>query len=114
LFLVENDMNRAKKNTVLVLGLVLFGFLAKAQQSRQADQKERYIPAKVYRVPDSNDYNDNNSEFSYQRMVETPNFAAFWSKQYGDDPMANPNPAMRFDLKEALAAAERFYGFFIE
>ena len=99
------------KRVMLLLGLVLVGGSSMAQQT---EEKELYIPANVYRVPDSNDYNDDNSEFSYHRMVETPNFAAFWSKQYGDDPMANPNPALRFNLKEALAEAERFYDFFID
>ena len=100
-----------KKNVVLIFGLV---FGCGSLMAQQAKDKERYIPVEVYRVPDSNDYNDNSSEFSNQRMIETPNFAAFWSKQYGEDPTANPDPAMRFNLKEALGEAERFYNFFID
>jgi len=104
-----------KKKLILYVAFALTCFFRiDITQAQLSDTKERYIPTKVYRVPDSNDYNDNNSEFSYQRMIETPNFAAFWSKQYGDDPMANPDPAMRFNLKEALAEAERFYSFFID
>ncbi len=105
---------KAVSKTIMLSLTMVFVCLYALGQPIEILKKERYIPAKVYRVPDSNDYNDNNSEFSYQRMVETPNFAAFWSKQYGDDPMTNPNPAMRFNLKEALAEAERFYSFFID
>src|SRR5690606_35844630 len=100
--------------SVPLLMMLFVAVVETAAQTGIKPVKELFIPQKVYRVPDSNDYNDNNSEFSYQRMIETPNFAAFWSKQYGDDPMANPDPAMRFNLKEALAEAERFYSFFVD
>ncbi len=53
--------------------------------------KEAYIPAKVYRVPEGNDYNNPESEFSNQRKAETDNIIVFWSKEFGADPAANPD-----------------------
>lgn len=79
----------------------------------QVAKKETYIPAKVWRVPDNNDYNDDNSEYSHQRKVESDNIAIFWAKEFGKDPMQNPDVSKRFDVKEALKECERFYGFYV-
>lgn len=76
--------------------------------------KELYIPTKVELVPDSNDYNNSKSEFCYKRMVQSDNIAIFWSKEYGDDPMANPDAKKRFDVNEALQECERFYNYYVD
>lgn len=75
--------------------------------------KELYIPAKVWRVPDNNNYNSDTSEFSYSRMVQGDDIAIFWSKEFGSDPNANPDPVKRFDVKTALTECERFYGYYV-
>ncbi|MDD4655657.1 MAG: DUF6055 domain-containing protein, partial [Bacteroidales bacterium] len=50
-------------------------------------EKELYIPAEVYLVPENNDYDNNESDYSFRRMAESDNIAIFWHKDYGDDPM---------------------------
>lgn len=77
-------------------------------------KKELYLPAKMSRVPEGNDFNDNNSEFSYQRMVESDNIAIFWHKEYGEDPMANTDENKRFDVHFALEECERFYKYYVD
>jgi hypothetical protein len=75
--------------------------------------KELYIPVKVYRVPDSNDYNNKESDYSYSRSIQSDNIAIFWHKEFGDDPMTNPNERKRFDVKEAIKELERFYVYYV-
>jgi len=89
---------------VLLTGIFFTGQIA---------QKETYIPAKVWRVPDNNDYSDNNSEFSNQRKIESDNIAIFWAKEFGQDPMQNADLTKRFNVKEALKECERFYDFYV-
>jgi hypothetical protein len=75
--------------------------------------KELYIPAKVYRIPENNDYNNNESEYSYKRMVQSDNIAIFWHKEFGEDPAANPDEKQRFNVHDALKELERFYNFYV-
>ena len=75
--------------------------------------KELYLPPKVNRVPDNNDYSNNESEYSFKRMVESDNIAIFWHKEFGNDPMSNPNEKKRFDPKDAIVELERFYDYYV-
>lgn len=60
--------------------------------------KELYLPAKVWRVPDNNNYDSDTSEYNHKRKVEGENIVIFWAKEFGDDPMQNENVAKRFDV----------------
>lgn len=75
--------------------------------------KELYLPERASRVPADNDYNDPESEFSFARMVEGDNVVIFWSKEYGDDPLANPNQRRRFDVNYMLEECERYYDYYV-
>lgn len=75
--------------------------------------KELYIPPKVYRVPDSNDYNNKESDYSYSRMIQSPNIAVFWHKEFGDDPTTNPDEKKRFNVQDAIKELERFYVYYV-
>lgn len=68
-----------------------------------------YYPGKVWMVPDNNDYSNNNSPFSNQRMVESADIAMFWAKEYGDMPITNSEPARLFNPATAVSELERFY-----
>jgi hypothetical protein len=76
-------------------------------------EKELYIPAKIYRVPDNNDYNHDTSAYNYKRMVQSVNIAIFWHKEFGDDPVTNSNEKKRFNAQEALKELERFYTYYV-
>jgi Family of unknown function (DUF6055) len=76
-------------------------------------KKELYLPAKIGHVPENNDFKNNESEYSFQRMVEGDNIAILWHKEYGDDPMANPDEKKRFDVKKALVQCERVIDYYI-
>lgn len=82
-------------------------------EKKETGKKELLIPAKVYRIPENNDYNNPDSPYSYKRMVEGDNIAIFWHKEFGDDPTANPNERKRFNPKEAIKELERFYDFYV-
>jgi hypothetical protein len=77
-------------------------------------EKELFIPAKVSRVPENNDYNNPESDYCYKRMIQSPNIAIFWHKEFGDDPTTNANEKKRFDVKEAIKELERFYVYYVE
>lgn len=76
-------------------------------------EKELYIPAKVYRVPENNDYNNNESEYSFKRSVQSANIAIFWAKEFGEDPTMNADPKKKFDVKDALQECERYYDYYV-
>ncbi|MBA4257762.1 MAG: hypothetical protein C0446_01265 [Chitinophaga sp.] len=82
-------------------------------QIKRAGEKEVYIPGKVFRTPDNNNYLSDTSEFSFSRMAESKNIVAFWSKEFGKDPMLNPIEQKRFDIHNALNELERFYEFYV-
>lgn len=83
------------------------------EASADSGSKELYIPAKVFSVPDGNDYNNDTSEFCYRRMVQSDNIAIFWSKEFGNDPSVNPDTLKRFNVQEALKECDRFYSYYV-
>jgi hypothetical protein len=95
------------------------GHLAYAQTdpaaitSTNTTGKEVVIPARINSVPDGNDFNNPDSEFSYKHSKSTDNFVLFWAKEYGDDPMANTNANRRFNVDEVLKESDRFYDYYV-
>ncbi len=79
------------------------------QTVKNKTEKEAYIPAKVWKVPDNNDYTNNESEYSNKRRVESDNIVIFWAKEFGADPMQNAEVNKRFNVNDALKECERFY-----
>lgn len=75
--------------------------------------KELYLPKEVGRVPTGNDYNDPDSDYSFTRMVEGPNVAIFWHREYGDVPMNNPDERRTFNPYRMLEEIERYTRFYI-
>jgi hypothetical protein len=67
----------------------------------------------VWHVPEHNDYTNNESEFSYQRMVQSENIAVFWAKEFGIDPAVNPDSTKRFAIDKLLKDCERFYNYYV-
>lgn len=96
-----------------IVSILFLNQVTAAEESTSATAKELYLPERVDRVPQNNDYNSNESEYSFQRMVQGDNMALFWSKEYGDNPMANPNERKRFDPHESLRECERFYDYYV-
>lgn len=84
-----------------------------AQITGNSPGKELYLPPKVNRVPEKNDYADSASDYSFKRMVESENIAIFWHKEFGADPTTNANERKRFDPKEAIKELERFYDYYV-
>lgn len=99
-----------KHTPTILLALFLTGHEFASNRS----EKETYIPAKVWRVPDNNDYNNNESEYSHKRKVESDNIVIFWAKEFGDDPKQNQNVSKRFDVHDALKECERYYNFYVD
>jgi len=75
--------------------------------------KELYIPAKVFDVPEKNDFKNDTSKYCFKRMRESENAALFWAKEYGNDPMANPNVRQRFNPDEILKECDRIYKYYV-
>lgn len=85
-----------------------------SQTASKAVPKELLIPAKVYRVPENNDYTNCESDYCYKRMVQSDNLAILWHKEFGDDPTQNANEKKRFNPAEAILELERFYKFYVD
>lgn len=75
--------------------------------------KSVYLPEKIWRIPEGNDFNDPASEYSFARKAESANVVIFWSKQLGEDPSTNADQKKRFDVKYALEECERFYDAYV-
>jgi hypothetical protein len=95
------------------------GSLASAQEtpaaiaSTNTGGKEVLIPQRITRVPEGNDFNNPESEFSFKRSKSTDHFVLFWAREYGDDPMANPVANRRFNVDEVLKECDRFYDYYV-
>lgn len=100
------------RSFITILGLFLTLIFCNPAWSQTT--KQRYIPAKVWMVPEGNDFNNPESEFSYQRMAESDHIAIFWSKEFGPDLAQNPNPALRLNISEILNECDRFYHFYVD
>lgn len=99
---------------VAALLFVLQASAAPEPTTPKATVKELYIPKEVTRVPEGNDYENAESEFCYGRMVEGENVAIFWHREYGDDPLTDPEPGKRFDVQKMLEECERFYTYYVD
>ena len=75
--------------------------------------KELYLPAKIWNVPDNNDFKNDTSRFCFKRMKESENIAVFWDKKYGNDPLANPDSTLRFNADKILSEGERIYQYYV-
>lgn len=76
--------------------------------------KEIYLPKKPWSIPENNDYDNKNSQFSKQRMLSTDNIAAFWDKDFGDNPSTYGDVKRRFSINESMKEGERFYRFYVD
>lgn len=76
--------------------------------------KEVRIPIHLNTVPDDNNFNDTSSEYCYRRSIQGNDIIIFWSREYGRDPMIDPDSSRRFDVKRALKECERFYQFYVD
>lgn len=107
------------KNFITAISIVIFFSIIGCQSVSNSknktvvSEKELYIPDTVYMVPDNNDYNIDTCEFSFSRMKESPSFALFWAKEYGNDPLLNSDTIKRFNVDELLAEGERIINYFV-
>lgn len=99
-----------------IVAILLSATIAAGESAvgEQAPAKQLYIPAKVWKVPNHNDYADASSEFCNQRSAQSDDLAMFWAKEYGDDPTKNADPKKRFDPQQSLVECERFYRYYID
>jgi hypothetical protein len=84
-----------------------------ATTSTNTAGKQLLIPQHITRVPDGNDFNNPDSEFSFKHSKSTDNFVLFWAKEYGDDPMSNSVTNRRFDVDAVLKESDRFYDYYL-
>jgi hypothetical protein len=74
-------------------------------------EKEIYIPKDLQVM----DLNDPESEYCYERMALTENFAIFWEKGFGSDPAQAPSlegQDMTIDMENLKVRLESFYDYF--
>ena len=75
------------------------------------EEKEIYIPKDFQGM----DLNDPESEYSYERMALTENFAIFWEKGFGTDLSAPPaleGQDMSVDIENLKEKLETYYDYF--
>ena len=76
-------------------------------------QKELYLPDTVWMVPNNNNYAIDTSTYCLKHSKESENVAIFWHKDFGDDPMANPDSTKRFNVDELSKECERIYSYYV-
>lgn len=96
----------------LLTGLILC-CVAVSASNAAGPGKEVLIPAKIWRIPEGNDFNNPESDFSHHRKLESENIVIFWSREFGADPMKNPEEKKRFDVRNASEELERFYDYYV-
>lgn len=74
-------------------------------------QKTVYIPSFITNT--GMDLNDNNSQWSYRRSIETDDLVVFWEPGFGNDPAIAPNP-FRIDMESLIATSEKSFSFFVD
>src|SRR5436190_21262507 len=79
----------------------------------KSGSKQVLIPEHITRVPDGNEFNNPDSEFSFKHSKATDSFVLFWAKEYGDDPMTNSVANRRFNVDEILKESDRFYEYYV-
>ncbi|WP_281310257.1 hypothetical protein [Flavobacterium flavigenum] len=57
--------------------LVFLSAIGISHAQDKVEAKKLYIPAKVWLVPEHNNYDSKESDYSYSRMMETDNIAMF-------------------------------------
>src|SRR5688572_21953506 len=110
---VKRCISRVVLLVVFAMTTAPLSSFAQMGSSTNSNEKELYLPAKVWHIPEGNDYNDTASTYSYKRMVQSANIAIFWAKEFGDDPLVNSDSTKRFNVSEALKECERFYHYYV-
>ncbi len=110
---------RAKLSALAILVLFSASFANQAAAEDTAlksnsTKKQLFLPKRSTRDQGDNDYNDPNSDFCLKRMVQGDNVAILWSKEYGSDPMKNPDPKKTFDVNNMLSECERYYKTYVD
>jgi hypothetical protein len=103
---------------VLILFILIHSDVLKAQISdvvnKNQPYKQLYLADTIWRIKPNNDFNNDESDYSFKRMVQRDNIAIFWHKDFGDNPTMNSNDKKRFDPNGALNECERFYTFYVD
>lgn len=95
---------------------LLLIYLASCTNKTNTDtaEKELYLPDSIWMVPNNNDFENPESQYSYTRMIQSDNIVLFWDKEYGNDPTSNSIENKRFNPEEALQECERFYNYYVK
>lgn len=115
---MRHQVFRNAAATLAVLFSIGGGPLANAQTNLTATiankaGKEVLIPEHITRVPDGNNFTNDDSEYCFKHSKSTDNFVLFWDKEYGDDPMTNADVRRRFNVDEVLKESDRFYDYYL-
>jgi Family of unknown function (DUF6055) len=94
-----------KCSKLLVLVIFLFGSLTGNAQ------KTVYIPSFITNT--GMDLNDNNSQWSYARSLETEDLVIFWEPGFGTDPATAPSP-YKIDMEALIEVSEKSFDMFVD
>ncbi len=95
----------SKFSYFLIFVILLFGSL------HSYTQKTVYIPTFITNT--GMDLNDNNSQWSYTRSLETENMVIFWEPGFGLDPSTAPNP-YKIDMDALIEVSEKSFSMFVD
>ncbi len=90
------------------------GFVVKLTYHQLTAKKELCLPKEIYMIPENNDFNNDQSEYCYSRSLQSENLALFWHKEYGENPMVNPDSTKRFSPQRVIEECERFYKYYTD
>ncbi|QES89116.1 DUF6055 domain-containing protein [Rhizosphaericola mali] len=80
----------------------------------QFSVKELFIPEKLWKVPEHNNFNDTASKYNRNYMRQSADVAIIWPKNFGLHPELLTDPTKRFNPDSILDASESFYKYYVD
>ncbi|MBN1927007.1 MAG: hypothetical protein JW798_14335, partial [Prolixibacteraceae bacterium] len=101
---------------VCMTGFLLSSCISRKPQKKTTEttSKEIFLPDTIWHVPPDNNFESDTSKYCYSRMRESDNFAIFWAKEFGADPIANPDSSQHFNPEELLKEGDRIYNYYTD
>lgn len=103
---------RLIKRSIICTTSLLFCFFSCQKTTDKQIEKGTYLPQEVWNVSKENNFEDENAQFSFHRMMETENMVAFWEPSFGKDPSATEDPKFQVPLKDLMQECEKMYTFY--
>lgn len=94
--------------------LLIFTILSSCSGKKivEVTEKTIYYPDSAWNISPNNDYKNDTSQFSLNRMIKTENLVTFWEKGFGNDPATCNDEKFRFPIHDVIQETEKMFVFY--